>query len=137
MDNSDKTVSGKVPLFLKRGEGAGKSFTLIELLVVIAIIAILAALLLPVLKSSRDRGLAASCQSNMKQMGVVLTNYISEKNSQVSVQYLTGSNVREWTIPLLFEGNLNNIKGQGVDYMRCPSLPPIMLSSFCQTEYFF
>ena len=32
------------------------AFTLIELLVVIAIIAILAALLLPVLQSSRERG---------------------------------------------------------------------------------
>ena len=60
-----------------------KKFTLIELLVVIAIIAILAAILLPALKSARERGRSAACISNLKQLGTSLNMYLQANDDVI------------------------------------------------------
>ena len=75
---------------IRRQHGA---FTLIELLVVIAIIAILAAMLLPVLAKSKLKGQQAYCQNNLHQIALGLTLF-SDDNGGFVIPFVTGTDGR-------------------------------------------
>src|SRR5713101_6750338 len=62
-----------------------KAFTLIELLVVIAIIAIIAAILFPVFAQARASARAATCLSNVRQIGMADTMYLQDYDERFPI----------------------------------------------------
>lgn len=70
---------------------ARKGFTLIELLIVIAIIAILAAMLMPVLTSARESAMRISCANNLKEDGIGNSVYASDSNDFLPAVGLSSS----------------------------------------------
>jgi prepilin-type N-terminal cleavage/methylation domain-containing protein/prepilin-type processing-associated H-X9-DG protein len=98
-----------------------KGFTLIELLVVIAIIAILAAILFPVFAKAREKARQATCQSNLKQLGLAFQMYSQDYEGNLPPAF--NSDYTWWYYRIT--PYVTNPVGYyfGWEYMRCPSGP--------------
>ncbi|OFX16276.1 MAG: hypothetical protein A2Z18_10360 [Armatimonadetes bacterium RBG_16_58_9] len=57
-----------------------RGFTIVELLVVVAIIAILAAMIMPVLLQAQEAAQMRTCASNLRQLGQAITQYIDDSD---------------------------------------------------------
>jgi prepilin-type N-terminal cleavage/methylation domain-containing protein len=97
-------------------------FTLIELLVVIAVIAILASLLLPALKTAREKGKTILCMNNLKQVGINAFAYYDDYNGYGVQDTLQNSSGQWLTWPkiLLTCGIISDTKYK---HCACPSQP--------------
>ena len=70
--------------------GICRNFTLVELLIVIAIIAILASMLMPALKSTREKAYEIKCKGNFRQIGFATGDYTGDYNSWLPFGYAEG-----------------------------------------------
>ncbi len=108
-----------------------QGFTLLELLAVIATIAILAALLLPVLGKTKIKAQQTACLANLRQMGLAWTLYYEDNNGVLVESYPTNNpnswtkgNMRvpaEATNPLLIQQGKLYPYTQSVSLYHCPS----------------
>jgi prepilin-type N-terminal cleavage/methylation domain-containing protein/prepilin-type processing-associated H-X9-DG protein len=106
-----------------------KAFTLIELLVVIAIIAILAAILLPVLESAQKRSQQIYCLNSQKQVAISTLMYAGDNNDTMpSNASGIGAYTTDWIywringtpLPVLQSPILTTINA-GTNIVRCPA----------------
>jgi prepilin-type N-terminal cleavage/methylation domain-containing protein len=67
-------------------KGRRRAFTLVELLVVIAILVLLTAILLPVIHRVRKHAAVVTCQSNLRQWGILLDTYVTGNDGKFFFQ---------------------------------------------------
>jgi prepilin-type N-terminal cleavage/methylation domain-containing protein len=73
-----------------------RGFTLIELLVVIAIIALLMAILMPVLRKAREQGKDVVCRNNLRQIGLAANFYAGEYGFLIPRSAEWGGDIKPW-----------------------------------------
>jgi prepilin-type N-terminal cleavage/methylation domain-containing protein/prepilin-type processing-associated H-X9-DG protein len=114
-------------------------FTLIELLVVIAIIAILAAVLLPVLSRAKLKAQGVYCVNNLKQLQMAILMYTNDNQEKFPENPGAGTSLQSWVagvmswdspiqpnlentnIGLLTQGEIGPYISQCAGVFKCPA----------------
>lgn len=125
---------------------ARRAFTLIELVLVIAIVGLIGSLLLTGLQMARESARRASCQNNLRQIGLALTNYeavygcfpraVGDKGHGPLVAILPFVEQSQIFNRIDFEIHIaqNSIFGEKIALYRCPST---FNPEIARTDYVF
>ena len=108
----------------KQNHKGEKHFTLLELLIVVAIIAILTAMLLPVLNKAREAGLASNCRGNLRQQTVALLQYAGDNNDFYPVIWNADGTANFTIAPVLTTPYLGT-KGKVINNYFNPYIPTL------------
>lgn len=102
-----------------------RGFTLVELLVSIAIIAIMGAILIPVVGHIRNKVDNATCINNMRQLGLAVTMFAQENNGQLPLSIQPDQSDPEsmisWQILMMRQLEVPFAKHGDTSVFICPS----------------
>ena len=101
-------------------------FSLPEVLVSLCVIAILAALLIPALKSAQGNANRTRCAANLRQIGFFALAYANENQGTIVPVASSDGSSQNWSEYLYAAGIINAgmIKPDSPSFLVCPSIPP-------------
>ncbi len=123
-----------------------QGFTLVELLVVSAIVGVLIALLLPAIQAARESARRSQCQSNLRQIGIGITNFVDAKKHFPPGEWKPkgapnsgGMGWSAWFLPFIEEKAIYDLLDLKADLRRKPNWQPDLsgpvnqvISVYCQ-----
>src|SRR4028119_1811563 len=98
-----------------------RAFTLVELLIVVAILAVLTGVMYPMFARARENARRASCQSNLKQIGLGVMQYVRDYDEMMPLVRSTGAGTAIGPAPTFGWADALQPYLKSISIYHCPS----------------